>query len=248
FEFRMPGSSLSISGPNTVINTIVAESLRVFADELEGAADLPKALNALIRRTISEHRRIIFNGNGYDEAWVREAERRGLSNYRTAAEAIPHMLDRKNVELFKRHGIYTEREIASRCQIQLGTYCRTLGIEAGTMLEMTRKDILPAVFRCAKTLADGVAAKKAAGVSAKGESSLLERISALSDSLAEKADGLEELIKQTRDMEPPELSVFYSRTVIPAMDGLRADADELEKLTDGNEWPFPTYGTLLYRI
>ncbi|MBR6259811.1 MAG: glutamine synthetase type III, partial [Oscillospiraceae bacterium] len=248
FEFRMPGSSLSISGPNTVINTIVAESLRVFADELEGAEDLTGALNALIKRTISRHRRIIFNGNGYDDEWVREAERRGLSNYRTAAEAIPHMLDEKNVELFTRHGVYSERELAARCQINLGTYCRTMGIEAATMLEMTRRDILPAVFRYEKALSDGVVSKKAAGEPSKAEKSLLTRISALSDSLNDKADGLEALIARTKEMETLKLANFYSTKVIPAMDALRADADALEELTDEKEWPFPTYGKLLYRV
>ena len=234
-----------------MLNTIVAESLRRFADELESAEDFTTALNALIKRTISEHKRIIFNGNGYDEAWVEEAKRRGLSNYSSAAEAIPHLLDAKNVEVMTRHGIYTEREMQARCEIKFEAYCKTLGIEAVTMLDMARTEILPAVFRYSNSLAEGIAAKKSVGASAAAETALLEKISALTDSLYRETERLDAAYSEAQNFgedRARELTEHYRKKVIPAMQAVRADADALEVIVEERVWPFPTYGTLLYRI
>ena len=146
FEFRMVGSSQSIAGPNIALNTIVADELEQFADVLEGAVDFKEALNGLIIKTISEHKRIIFNGNGYEDAWLEEAARRGLSNYKTTPDALPHYIDEKNVALFSKHKVFTEVEMRSRCEVHLENYCKVLKIEALTMAEMVRKDIIPAAY------------------------------------------------------------------------------------------------------
>ena len=251
FEFRMPGASMSIAGPCTVINTIVAEILSRFADELENAENFNESLNALIRRTIKEHKRIIFNGNGYDESWIEEAKRRGLSNLRTTAEALPHLLDKKNVEVFTKHGIFTERELVSRCEIYLENYCKTINIEAMTMLEMARTEILPAVVTYTKELSDSILAKRAvcAKLSCSAEMGI---VSDLSEKLGHFYDGIDALDNAAKEAmavaDLNEKALKYRDAVIPAMDALRAVGDEMEIITAGNRWPYPSYGTLLYRV
>ena len=252
FEFRMVGSALSITGPNTVLNTIVAEALSEFADELEGAADFHAALNALITRTVKEHKRIIFNGNNYDESWVVEAEARGLSNMKSTPESVPHLLDEKYVALYTKHGIYTKKEIESRCEIQLENYCKSVNIEALAMLEMVKADILPAVLAYSKELADTINAKKSigAGVPCSAETALLTKIAGLTDSLYVKNDNLDSALLGVKDVEGDitTTAVYYRNSVIAAMNELRAVADELETLVGEKYWPYPSYGRLLFRV
>ena len=251
FEFRMVGSALSIAGPNTVLNTIVAEALSEFADELESASDFHAALNALITRTVKEHKRIIFNGNNYDESWVVEAKSRGLSNLKSTPEAVPHLLDEKNVSLYTKHGIYTKKEMESRCEIQLENYCKSVNIEALTMLEMVKADILPAVLAYSKELADTINAKKAAGpVSCNAETTLLTKISGLADILYTKNDNLDTVLLGVKDVEGDmtATAAYYKNSVIAAMNELRAVADELETLVSEKCWPYPSYGRLLFRV
>ncbi len=251
FEFRMPGASSSIAGANTIINTIVAESLRLFADELENAEDVSSAAAALIKRTVSEHRRIIFNGNGYGEEWVKEAEKRGLSNLRTAADAIPHLLDKKNIDVLSTHGIYTEKELVSRCEIMLESYCKMLNIEALTMIEMARKDILPSVLHYERKLADTAISKKAVSgdIPVLSETSLLKDISVLSDKLYGNINDLEDTLSRAAGIEEnAERALFYKDAVIGSMNELRGTADKLEALTANNLWPYPSYGTMLFRV
>lgn len=250
FEFRMLGSSFSIACTNIMINTAVAEELRQFADELEDAADFNDALNALIKRVIKDHKRIIFNGNGYDDSWVKEAEKRGLMNLKSTPDAMPHYTDAKNIELFKRHDIYTEAELNSREEILLEEYYKTINIEALTMADMARKQIIPAVISYTKELADAAMAKKALGIQADlVEVSIIEKLSALNASLAAKLDKLEQALKAASSKEgAQDLANYYHDVVFAAMNELREPADELEMLTAEKYWPFPTYGKLLYGV
>jgi len=251
FEFRMPGAPLALAGACTVINTIVAEALAQFADELEGKKDFEKALGALIKRTIRDHRRIIFNGNGYGAAWVQEAKRRGLSNLTTAADAIPHLLDRKNVGVLTKHGIYTEAELTSRCEIMLDSYCKTVAIEAATMLEMVKRDVLPAVIEFSRRLAETITLKKAASEAALAstEKALLGDVSALTDELYKRMRVLERAADDAAAVENEEKRAqAYKENVVPAMEKLRETADRLETVTPSPLWPFPSYGTLLYMV
>ena len=252
FELRMLGSSISIAGPNTVLNTIVAEALRQFADELEGAENFNSALRGVIRRTIKEHKRIIFNGNGYDSAWHEEAKRRGLSNIASTAEAIPHMLDRKNVEVLTRHGIYTEKELASRCEIQLGAYIKNVNIEARTMLDMAKTDILPAVIQYEGTLAGTLCAKKglASGVACRAETELLDKIATLADEFYDRTCALENACSEAEKLggDQRALAMYFRNNICSAMENLRETGDKLEVLVGGKYWPYPSYGTLLYRV
>ncbi|MGE4483637.1 MAG: glutamine synthetase III [Oscillospiraceae bacterium] len=252
FEFRMPGSSMSIASANTMLNTIVADSLRQFADELEGADDFSSALNNLIKRTIKEHRRVIFNGNGYDEKWLEEAEKRGLPNLRSSAEAIPHLLDEKNVEVLTSSGIFTKTELSSRFEIMLENYCKTIRIEALTMLEMARVDILPAVFDYEKKLASTINAKTATSLSvpAGAETDLLGKIAALADEFYAEIAQLDSTVNVAGNgwSDTEKLSIYYRENVIPAMSALRSTGDCLEALVGADYWPFPSYGTLLYRV
>ena len=251
FEFRMPGSALSMGDPNTVLNTIVAESLRQFADTLEQADDFAEALNRLIRETIRSHKRVLFNGNGYDESWVAEAERRGLSHYRTAPEAIPHMLDEKNVAVMARHHVLSAVEMRARCEIMLENYCKQIHIEAMTMLEMARGDIYPAAAAYAKALAEALLAKRAAvpGLACRAETELISRVSALSDcfyqqtqALAEAAAGMPETAGAVAKAQ------YYHDVVLARMNELRATADALEIIVDQELWPYPSYGQLMYGV
>lgn len=251
FEFRMPGSSLSIAGPNTVINTAVADALDVFAGRLEGASDLGAEVTAIIRDTMESHRRIIFNGNNYSEEWVKEARRRGLFNLRTAADALPRLTDEKNVSLFTRHRIFTESEIRSRCEIQLESYCKINTIEALTMIQMARRDIFPAVTAYTGALCEAAAAKQAAGLSSAsdGISFTAVQLSGLSARIYRAAGALEDALEKAKRIpEYGKRSEAFRDCVIPLMTELRAAADEAETLTGSGYWPYPVYGDLLYSV
>jgi len=253
FEFRMLGSSQPVSEPNVVLNTAVASALDEFATELEGATDFHGALHALIRRVIKEHKRIIFNGNGYDEAWLAEAARRGLLNLPTTADCLPCYILPKNIELFSKYGVYNEAEMRSRYDIYLTNYAKVLHIEAHTMVSMTQKDIIPAVVRYGRELADTICAKRAAlpGVACAGaEETLLLKVNALTDRLAENLDALRVCLAQAEKpgYAPQELANLYRDKIIPAMAAVRDCADGLEVLVAKDLWPFPSYGDMLFSV
>ena len=251
FEFRMVGSSFSLAGPNIIINTIVADALRQFADELEGAADFNAALHALVVRNIRENKRIIFNGNNYSEEWAKEAEKRGLLNLKNAAEALPHFADRKNLELFSFLRVFTEREVRTRTDIMLENYCKVLNIEALTMEEMAKKDIYPAVNKYIRDLCATVRAKKDACEKAPcaAEEKLICKLSSMNEAMSEKTEALEELLIDSKACKTPAaLAAFFAEKVIPVMQEIRMVADNMELCTAKEYWPFPTYGELLFSI
>ena len=252
FEFRMLGSSNSIACANIMLNAAVAESLKIYADRLEGAEDFETRLHEMIRKTIKDHKRIIFNGNGYNEAWIKEAtEKRGLCNYRTTPDCIPHILDEKNVKMLTGHGVFSMAELRSRCEIQLENYCKTVTIEANTMVDMAKKQILPAVQSYTAALAGGAAAKKAVapGVGCSYETGLITKLSALTDQIAAQTEQLETAVLGLNGIsDVREASVCIRDTILPQMAQLRALADEAETLTAEKYWPFPTYGELLFGV
>ena len=252
FEFRMVGSGDSIACANIMINTAVAEALRQFADELEPAKDLDGQLHDLIKRTITAHKRIIFNGNGYDDAWIREAtERRGLLNLRTTADALPWLLEKKNAETLLRHKVFSESELRSRYEIQLENYVRTVRIEALTMADMARKEILPAVAAYAAALAEGAAKKKAAEASLPCgyETKLIKKLSCLTDGADAAAEELEKAVTALDALGDVTAEANHVRdTLLPKMAELRAVCDEAETVTAAAYWPFPTYGELLFGV
>ena len=249
FEFRMTGSSVSISGSNVVINTAVAESLRQFADELENSADFENDLHRLLSRVIRDHKRIIFNGNGYGEEWVREAEKRGLLNLPTTPDCVPYYLHEKNVELFARHRVYSEIELASRYKMKLDTYSKVLRIEALTMREMLWQDILPAVSAYSKVLADTVASKQAIGVTPAFESELVKKINGLIVSAVSDGKALEDAVQDVETItECYTRAMAYKNDVLPVMDSLRETVDTLESLTAKSFWPYPAYGDILFSV
>ena len=252
FEFRMLGSSISIGDPNIVLNTIVAESFRRFADELEGAADFDAAVTEIIRRTVAEHKRIVFNGDGYSAAWEAEAEARGLLNLRSTVDALPHFVDEKNIELFSRHGVFSAEEMHARCDIMLENYSKIVNIEALTLIEMVEKDVYPAVLEYENTLCDAILAKKSTGlpVSVKTESDLLCRISTLGDALYEKLGTLKavETAAAEKRGDTYALALHYREAVVTAMEALRAVSDELETAIPSEIWPYPSYGDLLFSV
>ncbi len=251
FEFRSLGSSQSLSGPNVVLNTVVAESLRQYADELEGSADFENDLHALIRRVISAHKRIIFNGNGYDEAWLREAERRGLLNLRTTPDCTPLYVSEKNLALFTRHRVYSETELRARYEIKLEGYCKVLRIESLTMLDMVWKDILPAVSEYSAKLAAAVLTKKALGpaVDSSFEEELSARLSRLTAETVRCARELESAVAQTASAGDSLAAAEYTRDhVLTAMSALRAVVDEMETVTASDVWPYPSYGEILFSV
>ena len=251
FEFRMLGSTLSISGPNIVLNTAVAEALRQYADRLEQADDFESALHALIKEEIKAHKRIIFNGNGYDDEWIREAEKRGLLNLKTTPDCLPYFLKEKNVKLFTEHKVFSEAEIRSRYEILKENYCKVLHIEAATMLEMAKRDILPAVSAYSEELARTAKTKKSVlpGADCTYEEKSLEKLSALSGAMFVKTDALEEALAKAGGLEDvTEEAMYYKDSVIPAMAALRADADALETITAKKYWPYPSYGDLLFSV
>lgn len=252
FEFRMLGSSNSIASANTVLNTAVAEELRQFADVLEGAEDFRMTLNHLIRDTIREHKRIIFNGNGYDDAWLREAtEERGLLNLRTTPDAMTHFLDEKNIRLFTRHGVYTKTEMRSRYEIMLENYCKTINIEAHTMIEMVYKDILPAITTYTKEICDTGLAKKSflARADTSYEENLVTRLSALSSAVSADASELEITLAATVKVNDITKRAFaFKDHVCSVMETLRRVCDEAEAITAEKYWPYPTYTELLFGV
>ena len=252
FEFRMLGSAISISCPNIMLNTIAAEELRQFADELEGTADLEGDVRKIVRRVMQQHKRIIFNGDGYSEAWTEEAKRRGLLNLPTTVDALPRYLDQKNVELFTSHKIYTEAEMEARYETIIEEYSKTLNIEALTMSEMVRRDILPAVSGYIASLAEAVASKRAAvaGLPCAAETSLIQKLSSLLDSAYEKVEALDTLVADGKAESHNALTVatYYKDVIIPAMNELRAVVDQMEVDTASQFWPYPSYGDLMFRV
>ncbi len=250
FEFRMLGSSNSISCANIHLNGAVAEVLEKFADELEKASDFESALHDLIKRTIKEHKRIIFNGNGYDDKWIAEAEKRGLSNLRTTADCMPKICDKKNVDMLTSQGIFTEAEIHSRCDIMLENYVKSVNIEAATMVDMARKEIIPAVSKFASDTASAVAVKKSVCDSAcKYETRLVSELTDLIDQMDEATTKLEAIVSELKKIEDVRSqSEFVRDEMLPAMDTLRAAADKAETKTAENYYPFPAYDQLLFGV
>ena len=252
FEFRMLGSASSISDTNTVMNTIAADAIGYIADQLEGAEDVMAKAKEIIRDIVMKHKRIIFNGNNYSEEWVQEAERRGLLNLKNTADAIPHLVDEKNIALFTRHGIYTAEEVHSRCEILLDNYCKVLHIEALTMLEMSKKEIIPAVSTYLKDMSTAAASIKAAVPDADCfmQESIIAKAAALSGSLYKKTEALSAAVLATKEHEEniEDRAQYYKNSIFPGMQELRAVADELETMVGEEYWPFPTYGDLLFKI
>ena len=251
FEFRMLGSTVSVSGPNIVLNTIVAEVLDQFADELEKATDFNAALNALIKRTIVNHKRIIFNGDGYSEEWTKEAEKRGLLNLRTTPDALPYFISEKSIKLFTKHNIFTEVELNSRYEILLENYCKTLNIEALTMIEMARRSILPAVIEYTKNITDTLTAKQSIGIdiSKCKEKEVVEELSYITSMIIENTEKLENALIGVKDIEGIQNEAnYYKDTVIAAMNELRVVADRAEVIVGDGYWPYPRYGELLFSI
>ena len=247
FEFRMPGSSQSVSGPNIALNTIMAEELQQFADELEGSFDFQADLQKLIRRVLTDHQRVIFNGNGYTEDWLAEAKRRGLVNLPTAADALPMYNAKKNVDLFTKHGIYTEAEINARAEIHIENYRTVVSIEARTMANMIRHQILPAVSAYAGALCQRAAAMEPLGVSCKYESSTARELGKYTDLLMDQCAGLERILSKI-PADAHEAMKFCQENLLPAMAKARESADHLEELTDSTFWPFPVYSDLLFSV
>ncbi len=252
FEFRMLGSSDSIACANIMLNTAVAESLKIYADRLEGVTDFETALHEMIRKTIQDHKRIIFNGNGYDDAWIREAtENRGLVQYRTTPDAIPHLLDEKNVKMLTSHQVYSEAELKARCEILLENYCKTVIIEAGTMVDMARTQIAPAIGEYAADLARAAVAKKnlVANIPCEYETELVKKLSSLTDTITKQIEDLEKALLDLRKMENIQSQACTIRdTVLVRMGQLRASCDKAETLTAQKYWPFPTYADLLFGV
>ncbi len=250
FEFRMLGSSSSVSCTNVVLNTAVAEELKEFADTLEGAGDFEEALHELIKKTITEHKRIIFNGNGYDDKWIAEAEKRGLLNLRTTPDCLPYSLHEKNLKLFISHKVYSETEMRARYEILSENYCKIINIEALTMIDMAKKDILPAVSKYSHELSDTVIAKAACGdIDASYEKELLAKVSRLNAAAYKKTEKLEKAVVKAKEIsDTTELSKYYKDAVFAAMSELRITVDELETLVPATDWPYPSYGEMLFSV
>ena len=249
FEFRMLGSNASIACANIILNTAVAEELEQFADYLEKAEDFTASLNALVKKVITEHKRIIFNGNGYDDEWIKEAEKRGLMNLKTTPDALPYYVAEKNLALFKKQGVFTETEARARYEIALENYCKVIHIEALTALNMLKTDILPAISGYEKEVADILKAKDAYKMSAKYEKDTLVTLSDGSDALYEATTELDKAVAKAEAMtDYSEISFFCKDTVIPAMEKARAIADALECVVPTEKWPYPSYGDLLFSV
>ncbi len=249
FEFRSLGSSASISGPNIILNTIVAETLCGFADRLEGVDDFDKALTKLIREEVVAHKRILFNGNGYGEEWKKEAERRGLLNLRTTVEAMEAFVEDKSVELFTKHGVYSKSEIEARYEILLENYYKQINIEALTMQWMVRRNILGAGLSFESKLAELIIKKNDVGIEAETEKKLLERTSGLIRAIYDRLEKLEAAVAGEKEIDSvPELARYHEYTIHEAMHSLREAVDELESIVSRDLWPYPTYGDLLYSV
>ncbi len=245
FEFRMLGSSQSISGPNIALNTIMAQELKEFANILEKTDDFQKELHTLIRETLIKHQRIIFNGNGYDDSWIEEAEKRGLSNLKTTADAIPHYIDQKNIDLYVSNGIYTKEEIFARYNIHVDTYCAQISIEAHTMDDMIRRQILPAVSAYAAELCRRMGDLKAAEVPVVYETKTCEKLAVLTDALLDATEKLESHLEAVPEDNVVAMD-YYKNVVIADMVRARTAADQLEAITDEKYWPFPVYSDMLF--
>ncbi|MBP5568149.1 MAG: glutamine synthetase III [Treponema sp.] len=249
FEFRSVGSALSISGPNTILNAILADTLKKFADELEKSTDFNNDLEQLIKREITEHWRILFNGNGYGQEWIEEAEKRGLKNYRTTPKAIEHYMDQKNIELFEGLGIYTRDEMKSHSDIKLEKYCQVLNIEVNTMLEMVHKDIIPAAFKYMNVLADTEFKMQRVFSLCEAGVSLLKELNFLINELSNTADFLNKKHEEANQIPTlMEKAHAYAKSVLPAMQDVRAIADKIEPLLGEEYKPFPSYEDLLYSV
>lgn len=247
----MVGSSENIACTNTIINTIVADVLSDFADILEKAEDVKTTAEELVRKTLLEHKRIIFNGDNYSEEWAAEAEKRGLLNYRSLPEALPHYTDEKNVALFGKHGIYTEVELRSRTEIILENYSKIINIEALTALDMSKKDIVPAVTAYIKELAETIGALKAIDpeLVAQPQLELTKKLTSLLSCFMKKIDVLEKAVMGAKDVEGiAENAMYYRDHVLAAMQELRAVADEMESNMAAKYWPYPSYGTMLFSV
>ena len=249
FEFRALGSADTIACTNYILNTIVAKELKTFADELEGSENFAADLNALLVKTIKEHKRIIFNGNGYDESWVEEAKRRGLPNLVSTVDAVPHYTDEKNIRIFEEFKILSRTEIESRTEILLENYSKIINIEALTMIDMSRKQIIPAALDFSKELADSMVSKKSVGVNYDSEKKLADKVSSLTNCILEATDTLDNKLIDSKEVDGAEANArFFRDTVFAAMQELRGVVDELETIMPETVWPFPTYTDLLFRV
>ena len=251
FEFRMLGSSNSIACANIMLNAAVAESLKQYADRLEGVEDFNTALHLMIKKTIKDHKRIIFNGNGYDEAWIKEAERRGLSNYRTTPDCMPHLLDKKNVDMLVSHGVYSETELRSRCDIMLDNYCKAVLIEAETMVDMAERQMIPAIEKYVSEICETAISKKnfAPDISCDYEHGLVKSLSQSIERAAACTAELKEVVARVRDFCGIISEADFIRDeILPRMGALRAVVDEAETKTAAEYWPVPTYGELLFGV
>ena len=249
FEFRMLGSTFSISGPNIVLNTIVAEELELFATELESASNFKSALTHLVRKTIREHKRIIFNGNNYDDAWVIEAEKRGLLNLKTTVEALPTFVAPKNIALFEKHAVFSENEIHARYEILLENYCKTIHIEALTFVELIRKDVMQSAFSYEKILLDILATKSKFNIKTDVEEKCLTQCSNLASEILAGTEELDEQIIIAKGIvDTLELAVYYQENIVKSMNEIRILADELETLLPRNCMLLPSYGEMLYSV
>ncbi len=257
FEFRSVGSTHNVATPNIILNTIVAESLRLFADELEKATpeNFDEILHALLVKTFKNHSRVIFNGNGYGDEWVKEAEKRGLPNLVSAVDALPHFEDKKSIDVFTQHKVFTEREIHARTEILLENYYKTINIEAHTVVEMVKRDYTPAVMSYQKTLCDIIASKKGVGIDVTVEMNTVQKISSLTSSMVAKNETLEKLLdeakKLTADKENTgveKIARFYHDEIFAKMNEIRTDVDELETMVASSYWPVPAYGEILFSV
>ncbi|HAG04664.1 MAG TPA: glutamine synthetase type III [Lachnospiraceae bacterium] len=252
FEFRSLGSSNSIACANMMLNTAVAEALKIYADKLEGSKDLQTDLHQLLKETIKEHKRILFNGNGYDDSWVKEAtEQRGLSNYKTTADCMPHLLDEKNVKMLTSHKVFSVAELHSRCEIMLDNYCKQVTIEANTTLEMALREILPAIEKYEEKLSNTLKVKKSVSesIKCKYEEYVVSNLSKLADSIFDGTTELETSIEKLKDAKDIiEESELIRDLILPGMEKIRKSADEAEKLVAKEFWPYPSYGDLLFSV
>lgn len=252
FEFRMLGSSFSVSGPNIILNTIVADALSEFADRLEKVTDFDTEVDVIIKETVIKHKRIIFNGNNYAQEWITEAEKRGLLNLKTTPDALPYFVSEKNLKLFSKYKIFTNPELGSRCEMLFENYFKVINIEALTMLDMVRKDILPSVYEYGKMIAEAAKANKEIGIdiSDSSEVILARKISKLSTLLNKKADSLEKALVEAGNYRgnSKKLANFSKETILSEMQEVRTTADELETIVGAKYWPFPVYGDLLYSV
>lgn len=247
----MLGSAASISRANTTLNTAVAEELRQFADALEDSADFENDLHEIIKKTIKEHKRIIFNGNGYDDAWVKQAEERGLLNLRTTPDALPYFLHEKNVKLFTEHKVYSKVEMEAFYEILMENYCKIINIEALTMQDMARKDILPAMSSYIQELSETCLKKAAvsADVDCVYEKESIKNLSALQSAMYGAVKQLEEDLQKAKDIEDvTELGNFYRDSILADMREVRANSDQMETIASAKAWPYPSYGAMLFSV